>query len=69
MHEEPGGCDLFGARPQDGVALLHAEMDALTFKGGTMVAVDDVTGNTLVAEMVKKARAEEMECFKKLGVL
>jgi len=35
---------------------------------GTMIAYDDVSGSKLKPEMVKKARKEEIEYIKKLGV-
>ena len=68
VHEQDGGCDRFGALPQNGIQILKAELDALTWKDGIAVAKDDVSGVELVPELVKAARAEEMAYFKKLGV-
>ena len=42
-HEEDGGDDSRGVRPQIGVTLLKKEMDGLSFKGGYEVGWDDVT--------------------------
>ena len=42
-HEEDGGDDHRGVRPEVGVTLLQNEMDGLSFKGGYEVAWDDVT--------------------------
>ena len=44
MHEEDGGNDAFGLRPQNGIDILKNELDALTFKDGISVAKDDVSG-------------------------
>ena len=68
VHEEDGGCDKFGLRPQAGIEILREELDALVFRDGIAVAKDDVTGAELVPELVKKARAEEMTYFKKMQV-
>ena len=55
-HEEDGGDDHRGVRPQVGVTLLQKEMDGLAFEGGYEVAWDDVTNAELLPELVKKAR-------------
>ena len=68
VHEDDGGCDRFGSAPQNGIHLLKAELDALTWRDGMTVAKDDVSGADLVPGWVVAARAEEMEYFKKLGV-
>ena len=44
IHEEPGGKDKFGLRPQEGVDILKAHMYALTYKQGIASAKDDVSG-------------------------
>ena len=67
-HEEDGGDDSRGARPQIGVTLLKKEMDGLSFKGGYGVAWDDETNAELIPELIKNARQVEMGYFKKLGV-
>ena len=59
-HEEDGGNDHHGVRPQVGVTLLQKEMDGLSFKGGYEVAWDDVTNAELLPDLVKKAREVEM---------
>ena len=48
VHGEDGGCDDRGFRPQHGIELLKGELDALTFKNGIAVAVDDVSGQEWV---------------------
>ena len=40
----------------------------MIFRDGIAIAKDDVTGNELVPDLVRAARAEEMVYFKKLGV-
>ena len=60
VHEEDGGCDCFGARPQNGIAILKEHLDAPTWKNGIAVAKDDVSGVDLVPDLVRAARAEEM---------
>ena len=66
-HEEDGGDDAGGIRPQVGVT-LKAEMDGLSYKGGYETAWDDVSNAELVPQLVKEARDLEMAYFKKLGV-
>ena len=48
VHEEDGGCDHIGTRPQDGRALLKEEMRAY----------DDVTRANMGPKLVKEARQE-----------
>ena len=67
-HEEDGGHDRRGVRPQVGVTLLKKEMDGLSFKGGYEVAWDDVANAELVPELVKQARQVEMGYLQKIGV-
>ena len=57
VHEEEGGCDHIGTRPQDGRALFKEEM----------TAYDDVTGADLDPKLVKKARQDEMASFRKMN--
>ena len=68
VHEEDGGDDSFGLRPQRGIEILKGELDALSMRNGMMVAKDDVSGKDLDPGLVKAARDEEMAYFKKLGV-
>lgn len=68
VHEEDGGSDVRGERPQNGIKLLKDELDALTFKNGIAVAKDDASGKELVPKLVQKARDEEVEYFMKRGV-
>ena len=68
VHEQDGGDDKFGTRPQRGIEMLAKELESLTFRDGIAMAKDDVTGTVLVPELVRLARAEEMSYFKKLGV-
>jgi len=67
-HEEYGGNDHHGVRPQVGVTLLQKEMDGLSFKSGYEVAWDDVTNAELLPDLVKNAHEVEMGYFAKLGV-
>ena len=67
-HEEDGGDDHRGVRPQVGVTMLQREMDGLTFKGGYEVAWDDVTNAELLSDLVKKAHKVEMGYFAELDV-
>ena len=55
VHEEDGGSDDRGVRPQHGITILKEELDALTFKNGIAVAKDDVSGNDLVPALVRTA--------------
>ena len=59
-HEEDGGHDSIGVRPQMGVTLLKKEMNGLGFKGGYEAAWDDVTNAALLPDLVKEARKVEM---------
>ena len=60
VHEEDGGHDQVGPRPQDGRRIMEEDMRA--WLGGTMggTAWDDVTGAALDPEGVRAARREEM---------
>ena len=68
VHEEDGGSDDRGVRPQHGITILNEELDALTFKNGIAVAKDDVSGNDLVPALVRTARDEEIAYFAKREV-
>ena len=75
MHQEDGGSEKFGLRPQDGIEVLKKEMDslnremhALSCKHGIEVASDDVTNQRLEPNLVKDARKLEMDYFERLGV-
>ena len=68
VHEEHGGRDERGVRPQQGIEILRGQMQALYMKNGIMTATDDVNDVDLDAGMVQQAREEEMSFFKKLGV-
>ena len=68
VHEEDGGSDDRGLRPQHGIEILREELDALTFKNGVAIAKDDVSGNSLVPALVRTARDEEIAYFIKRGV-
>ena len=46
IHEEDGGHDERGVRPQKGIEILREELDALTFRDGVAFARDDVSGNS-----------------------
>ena len=61
MHEDDGGMHKLGLRPQNGAEVLRAEMDAPVFKDGIAVAMDDDSGCSLPPELVRIARAEEMD--------
>ena len=47
-HEEDGGDDSRGVRPQIRVTTLQNEMDGLSFKGGYEAAWDDVNNAELI---------------------
>ena len=68
VHEEDGGSDDRGIRPQHGIEVLKEELDALVFKNGVATARDDVSGKELVPKLVQNARDEEIAYFMKRGV-
>ena len=68
VHDEDGGMDMFGRRPQNGVANLKHELAKLAFANGSEWAQDDVSGVELDPELVKKAREVEMTFFRKMEV-
>ena len=68
MHEPEGGADMHGGRIQNGIKELQKHMSSLYESGGMPEAWDDVNNVFLDPEQVKKARAEEMDFFRKLGV-
>ena len=67
IHEEDGGHDRSGDRPQDGRDMLKQGMSVLHETGGQRTAWDDVTGAALDVEGVKKARETEMKFFKDMN--
>ena len=67
-HEQDGGMDERGVRPQMGVTLLKQEMDGLSYKSGYETAWDDVTNAELQPGLVRAARKLEMDYFERLGV-
>ena len=68
VHEEPGGVDIFGSRPQDGREIYNEELAALLTREHGAMAWDDVSGKELNPIEVINARKLEMEYFEKLGV-
>ena len=60
-HEDDGGSDLRGCRPQNGTTLLKAEMDGLSFRGGYEAAWDDASNAELIPKLVREARELEMD--------
>ena len=68
VHDDDGGDDKLGLRPQRGIEILRAEIDAPTFKNGIAEAKDDISGCSLPPELVRAARGEEMDFFKRLSV-
>ena len=55
VHEEPGGTDRFGSRPQSGRAMYEKEVMTLLRKEHGSVAWDDVSGKELDADEVRRA--------------
>ena len=68
IHDEDGGMDMFGRRPQNGTATLRHELSKLAFSDGVEWAQDDVSGVNLDPSMMRKAREVEMTFFRKMGV-
>ena len=68
MHEADGGSDTVGPRPQRGIEILQHELDMISWKNGIAYARDDVTGVELNPDLVRDARREEMDYFRRLGV-
>ena len=68
MHEHEGGSDEHGGRIRNGVEEMKKHMSSLYERGGMPEAWDDVNNVFLDPEEVKKARAIEMDFFRKLGV-
>ena len=60
-HDDDGGNNFRGNRPQVGVTLLKAEMEGMLFRGGYEAAWDDVSNAELVPKLVKEARELEMD--------
>ena len=68
VHDDDGGMDMFGRRPQNGVNTLKNELAKLAFSHGNEWAQDDVSGVELDPELVKGARKVEMTFFKSMKV-
>ena len=68
LHEQDGGHDLHGYRPQDGRSILSDHVDALRVRSGEMSARADVTGANLIPDMVQQARRVDMDYFEPMGV-
>ena len=68
IHEEDGGDDSLGVRPQNGVNILKECMFGLVCKNSIWQAWDDVSNAELNPDDVKAARALEMQYFEKLKV-
>ena len=60
LHDEDGGCNMFGRRTQDGRATLKHDLAKLAFADGAEWAQDDVSGVELDHELVKQAREVEI---------
>ena len=63
VHEQDGGEDVRGVRPQVGTEILKREMHLLNCRNGIEYAQDDVSSQTLDPKLVKDARKEEMQYF------
>ena len=68
VHDEDGGEDLLGVRPQTGVHILKEAMYGLVCKNSIWQAWDDVSNAELNPEDVRKASELEMQYFEKLRV-
>lgn len=67
MHEQEGGHDRLGIRPQDGREVLAQEVNLLNEKIGGGKAWDDISGAELDVDNVRAARVEEMKFFKDMN--
>ena len=68
VHDEDGGHDSFGLRPQDGRRILRDELLGVMQRGGLVEAWDDVSNKYLDYDMAMQARQAEMQYFKKMCV-
>ncbi len=68
VHEEEGGQDALGSRPQDGRRLMREGLDMLSRTGGCMTAWDEITGTELGIEGVRKARKMSIRLLKDSNV-
>ena len=59
-HDDDGGNEKVGDRPQDGRKILENHVNALRVAEGEAIAWDDVTNAALNPELVAPARQEEM---------
>ena len=67
-HDEDGGDDYYGVRPQQGVEALKEAMYGLVCHNSIWKAWDDVTDVELNVEDVRAARDPEMQYFERLRV-
>ena len=56
-----------GLKPHNGIEVFKNELDASYVRGGVTYVDDDVSVQELMPKVVKHARAEEMQYFKKIG--
>ena len=61
VHEEDGGADTYGSKPQNGTAILKESLASLTYSGGRLTAWDDVSGAPLDYKQVAEARKLEIQ--------
>ena len=68
VHEDDGGDDRVGTRPQNGQDIYRHEILGLMRREGFLTAWDDVSGKELDADEVAKARQLEMDYFEGMRV-
>ena len=68
MHEPEGGEDTTGGDMRVGLGEMKKYMDSPYERHGAPEGWDDMNGVLLDSAKVKEAKAEEMRCFKNLGV-
>ena len=61
VHEEDGGNDKSGSRPQVGTGIYTDEITALMAKDGTTTAWDDVSGNEQAAGSRQQAAGSRQQ--------
>ena len=67
VHDEDGGHDLHGSRPQDGRDILKQSLHTLGFTNGQATCRDDVSGAELNPVQVQAARKVEIDYFHKMN--
>ena len=67
VHENDGGADLYGKRPQNGTELIENSLQTLANTGGYATSWDDVSGAELDPDLVKAARKTEIAYFRKMN--